>query len=170
MRRFGLLILGIILGALAMYFYFKNNQDMSTKPPTIKPPLGVITPEQIKTLDNAYDQRYTIISDSLFKGSKTGDNRSSWYKIEDIEQYLEYAKQQAKDNGYTLDGLRLYLGAHPDTKEEKGLTTLFFVPTGYSNTAEGSVFSLQDRGNDLEGSDGLDMGNSGRPPKAKYPQ
>ena len=170
MKNFGLLILGILLGVLAMYFYLNNNQDMSTQPPTIKPPVGVISPEEIKTLDQAYNERYQIINDSLFKGSKTGDNRSSWYKLEDIENYLAYAKQQANDNGFTLDGLRLYLGAHPDTEKEKGLTTLFFVPTGYENTSEGSFFSLQKGGNDLTASDGLNKGGQGDPPSANYPQ
>ncbi|WP_178985481.1 hypothetical protein [Winogradskyella helgolandensis] len=170
MKKFGSLILGILLGALAMYYYFNNNQDMTTEPPTIKPPSGIITPEEIKTLDQAYNERYEIINDSLFKDSKTGDNRSSWYKLEDIENYLAYAKQQAKENGNTLDGLRLYLGAHPDTKEEEGLTTLLFVPTGYKNTSEGSFISMQGGGNDLEDSDGLNAGNEGMPPRANYPQ
>jgi len=170
MKNFGLLIIGVILGALVMYFYCCNDGDMITEPPTVKPPSGIITPEEIKTLDQAYNERYEIINDSLFKNSKTGDNRSSWYKIEDIEIYIAYAKQQAKDNGNTLDGLRLYLGAHPDTKEAEGLTTLFFVPTGYKNTSEGGFISVQGGSNDLKGSDGLNFGNQGMPPKANYPQ
>ncbi|MBF8149951.1 hypothetical protein ITJ86_08575 [Winogradskyella sp. F6397] len=171
MKKLVLLVLGILLGALAMYFFNNNNhQDMSTKPPNIKPPKGLISPEQIKTLDQAYNERYNIINDSLFKGSKTGDNRSSWYSLEDIENYIAHAKKQANDNGNTLDGLRLYLGANPDTNKEKGLTTLFFVPTGYKNTSEGGLFSLQDGGNDLGDSDGLDMAKSGMPPGANYPQ
>ena len=170
MKNFGLLILGIILGALAMYFYFNNYHNIKTEPPTINKIPGLITPEQIKTLDQAYNERYEIINDSLFKGSPTGDNRSSWYKLEDIENYLAHAKQQANDNGYTLDGLRLYLGAHPDTPKEKGLTTLFFVPTGYKNVSEGSIFSLQDGGGDLEDADGLNYGGKGKPPRANYPQ
>jgi len=170
MKNFGLLILGFVLGILAMYFFCYNNQNMSPEPPEIKPPSGIISPDVIKTLSQAYNERYQIINDSLFKGSKTGDNRSSWYKLEEIENYLAYAKQQANNNGYTLDGLRLYLGAHPDTGNEKGLTTLFFVPTGYENVSEGTFFSLQDGSNDLVGSDGLDMGKNGRPPGANYPQ
>ena len=170
MKNFGLLILGILLGVLAMYFYSKKNQDMSTQPPTIKPPVGVISPDKIKTLDQAYNERYKIINDSLFKESETGDNRSSWYKLDDIENYLAYAKQQANDNGYTLDGLRLYLGAHPDTAKEKGLTTLFFVPTGHKNTSEGSFVSMQKGSVDLPDSDGLNAGKTGMPPGANYPQ
>ena len=170
MKKIASLILGIILGILAMYFYYNNNQDMSTEQPTIKPPSGVISPDEIKVLSQEYNERYKIINDSLFKDSKTGDNRSSWYKIEDIENYIAYAKQQAIENGNTLDGLRLYLGAHPDTNEEEGLTTLFFVPTGYENTSESSIFSLKGESKDLKDGDGLDMGSEGHPPSANYPQ
>lgn len=171
MKNFGLLILGIILGALAMYFYFNNNHDMKTEPPTNKPPSGIIAPAKIKEISQAYNERYRIINDSLFKNPKAEDNRSTWYKLEDIENYLGYAKQQAKENGYVLDGLRLYLGAYPDTSKEKGLTTLFFVPTGYENISEGSFFALQGGGStDLPGSDGLNFGTHGKPPRANYPQ
>ncbi|MFK7833790.1 MAG: hypothetical protein AB8B52_10970 [Winogradskyella sp.] len=171
MKNFGLLIVGIVLGALAMYAYSsKNEVDMMEAPQMVKPPSGIISPAKIKSMTQAYNQRYDIINDSLFKGSKTGDNRSSWYKLEDIEQFLRYAKEQANANKKTLDGLRLYLGAYPDANGEKGLTTLLFVPTGYDGTSEGNFFSLQGGGNDLNGSDGLNFGGQGKPPGANYPQ
>lgn len=170
MKNFGLLILGIILGALAMYFYCCNDAKTLTDQVPTKP-YGLITPEKAKSLDQAYNERYKIINDSLFKDSKSEDNRSSWYKLEAIEQYLAYAKYEANNNGYTLDGLRLYLGAYPDTNGEKGLTTLFFIPTGSKTVSEGSIFSLQGGGGkDLIGSGGLNMGTQGQPPSVNYPQ
>ncbi|SDI44795.1 hypothetical protein [Winogradskyella thalassocola] len=170
MKNFGLLILGIILGALAMYFYCCNDVNKMDSSPT-KPPSGIISPTKIKELSQAYNERYRIINDSLFKNTKAEDNRSTWYKLEDIENYLTYAKKQANDNSHVMDGLRLYLGAYPDANGEKGLTTLFFVPTGYENISEGSFFSLQDEGgNDLTNSDGLNLGTHGKPPRANYPQ
>jgi len=169
MKNFGLLILGIILGALAMYFYCsKNDINMIEEPPTVKPPSGIISPAKIRSLTQEYNERYNIINDSLFKGSKTGDNRSSWYKLEDIDNYLTYAKQQAKDSSCVLNGLRLYLGAYPTIDGELGLTTLLFVPTGYENKSEGSFFSLQGGGGDLKKLDGLNMGGNGNPPNANY--
>lgn len=171
MKNFGLLVLGIILGALTMYFYCCQDVDMLAEAPTVKPPSGIISPAKIDSLSKAYNIRHRIITDSLFKNAKTEDNRSSWYKLADIEQYLAYAKQQANDNKYTMDGLRLYLGAYPDiSKENPGLTTLFFVPTGYENKSEGSFLSLQGGSNDLIKSDGLNFGTHGDPPGANYPQ
>lgn len=170
MKNFGLLILGIILGVLTMYFYCCNDVNMMEEPLTVKPPSGIISPSKIKSLTQAYNGRYQIINDSLFSPPKTEDNRSSWYKLEDIENYLLYAKQQAKDNNYVMDGLRLYLGAYPNVGDKLGLTTLLFVPTGYENKSEGNFFSLQGGSNDLGKSDGLNKGGNGEPPSANYPQ
>jgi hypothetical protein len=170
MKKFGLLILGIILGALAMYFYCSKDVNMMEEPPTIKPPAGIITPAQITVLTQAFNPRHKLISDSIFKNAKTQDNRSSWYKLEDIEDYIKYAKQQAAENNQTMDGLRLYLGAYPNNGDEPGLTTLLFVPTGFDNTSEGSFFSLQGKSGDLDNSDGLNGGGNGKPPSANYPQ
>lgn len=171
MKNFGLLILGIILGALATYFYCNKDVDSMSGPPTITEPSGLIKPDKIKSLTQAYNQRHKIITDSLFKNAKTEDNRSSWFKLEDIENYLTYAKQQAKDNNHVLDGLRLYLGAYPTLdKDNPGLTTLLFVPTGYEKKSEGSFFSLQGGSGDLTGSDGLNKGGNGDPPSSNYPQ
>ncbi|WP_405571722.1 hypothetical protein [Winogradskyella sp. Asnod2-B02-A] len=171
MKNFGSLILGILLGALAMYFYCSKDADKTEGPVAVAAPYGIISPAKIDSLTQAYNQRHKIISDSLFKKSKTKDNRSSWYKLEVIEDYIKYAKHQASENKYTMDGLRLYLGAYPDVSaEEPGLTTLLFVPTGYKNTSEGSFFSMQGRSNDLDDSDGLNLGKEGMPPGANYPQ
>lgn len=175
MKNLGTLILGIIIGGLIMYFYTQNEEKetsvmkvMSDR--QVQRPNGLISPNEARTLDQAYNERYNIINDSLFKNAKTEDNRSSWYKLEDIENYLIYAKQQAHNDGFTMNGLRLYLGAYPDDNGEKGLTTLFFIPTGYKNVAKGSMFSLQDDGGDLTKSDGLNLGGGGMPPRANYPQ
>jgi len=170
MKNFSLLILGIILGVVAASFYY-NSIGVGAPTEQLPPkPYGYITSETAKKLDEAYNERYSIINDSLFKDPKEEDNRSSWYKLQAIEEYLAYTKYEAKQGGYTLDGLRLYLGAYPDSKEGRGLTTMFFVPTGYKTVSDGSIFSLQGGGKDLPGFGGLNLGSQGTPPGANYPQ
>lgn len=172
MKKLALLILGIILGAGAMYFYFHNdeNTDDMTEVPS---PSGLIKPSEIKTLTEAYNARYDTITNQFFRGIEGGDNRSSWYSIEDLENYLTLAKQQANDLGYTMNGVRLYLGAHPTIDNVPGYTTLLFVPTGYVNTSEGNMLNppFQKGGNnDIPGGNGLNKGGVGDPPSANYPQ
>ena len=154
----------MVIGIAAAYYYLSSNQNLEE----MTKPKGLITPSEIKTLDQAYNSRHTLISDSLIDRP---DNRSSWYSIEEIESYIAYAKEQADSLGYTLDGLRLYAGAYPDTKEGPGLMTMFFVPTGSKNVSEGSMLTtLQGGGNDIQGADGLNRGSKGDPPSANYPQ
>jgi hypothetical protein len=171
MKNFGLLILGIIVGVAAMYFYSKSDQmEMKADDIEMKIP-GLITPEEATALDQAFNLKHRIISDSLFKGSKTGDNRSSYWAIEDIQNYIKHAENQAGELGYIMDGLRIYLGSYPGKDGENGLTTMFFVPTGTVNTSQGSMLSLpQGDSNDIKGADGLNFGQNGYPPNANYPQ
>ncbi|WP_179345218.1 hypothetical protein [Winogradskyella ursingii] len=171
MKNLGLLVLGVILGALAMYFFCCTSTDMGAEGPEATPK-GLISPKEAKVLDRAYNMKHNIINDSLFKNSTDGgDNRSSWWAIKNIENYIAYAKNQAKENGYMLDGLRLYLGSYPNTNTETGLTTMFFIPTGYENTSEGNMLYFpQGDGKDIPGGTGLNHGGSGVPPSANYPQ
>lgn len=172
MKNFGLFVLGIVIGALAVYFYCcKGNMEMTLEPP-LNAPKGIITPKEAKVLDQAYNLKHRIINDSLFRNSTDGgDNRSSWWSIEDIQDYINYAENQAGELGYTMDGLRVYLGAYPDTKGQTGLTTMFIIPTGVKNTSQGSFFTYpQGGGIDIPGGNGLNHGGSGQPPSANYPQ
>ena len=171
MKNFVLLILGVVLGALAMYLYYSSDQtEMRSEPATVAP-RGIITSKEAIVLDSTYNLRHRIISDSLFSSRKTSDNRSSWWSLEDVQNYINHAENQAGNLGYTMDGLRLYLGAYPEVKGQAGYTTMFFVPTGVKNTSKGSIFSLlQGGGMDIPEGDGLNIGHNGKPPGANYPQ
>lgn len=169
MKKLALIILGIIIGFIIAYLYFKPNNIMSEETPEITAPSGLITPAEARTLDQAYNSRHKLISDSIVKRP---DNRSSWYSIEELEAYIAYAKKQAGELGYTLDGLRLYEGAYPDSNGQVGYTTMFFIPTGTRNLSEGSTspVSTTTGGGDIPGGDGLNGGGEGDPPSANYPQ
>jgi hypothetical protein len=171
MKKLGLLILGMILGALAMYFYCSSDQmEVASESPTASPK-GIITSKQAEILDVAFNLKHRIINDSLFKKSTDGgDNRSSWWAIEDIQNYINHAEHQAGELGYNMDGLRVYLGSYPGKNGETGLTTMFFVPTGSKNTSQGSMFPIQLGSGDIPGGDGLNLGHEGIPPGANYPQ
>lgn len=167
MKKLALLILGFILGALAMYFYCQKETPIEMLPP---PPKGLITPAEAKVLDQAYDTRYKLVSDSIVTRAG-GDNRSSWFALEDVKGFLTYAQNQAGELNYTMNGVRIYLGAKPKDKEGAGYTTMFMMPTGYINKSEGSMFMLQTGGKgDIIGGNGLNHGENGDPPGANYPQ
>ncbi|MFV0571821.1 MAG: hypothetical protein ACK5M1_05240 [Xanthomarina gelatinilytica] len=167
MKKFILFIFGILLGIAAYYFYLKITTDGTDV--TIVAPKGLITPEEAKTLDQAFNSRHALISDSIVKRP---DNRSAWWSLEDMKNYLKYAENESKELGYNMDGVRVYLGAYP-TEAEVGYTTMFLVPTGVENISQGnsSLFNmLPPGGGDIPGGSGLNDSSGGNPPSAKYPQ
>lgn len=164
MRKLFLLLLGIAIGIIATYFYLNPNQNFES----MKPPKGLISPKEMRALDKAFNSRHQLISDSIVGKP---DNRSAWFAIDDIIAYLDHAKHQAADLGYTLDGIRIYLGAHANTEEGVGLTTTFIAPTGKRKSSDGGMVSAAQGGKgDIDGGDGLNDGSSGVPPGANYPQ
>lgn len=166
MKNFFLFLLGLIIGAAAVYFYCCSDKAEES----FEAPKGLITPAEAKVLDRAFDSRHQLISDSIVKRP---DNRSSWYSLADMRAYLNYAENEAKGLGYTMDGIRVYLGAYP-TDKEVGYTTVFFIPTGTLNAtnSESSMFnfSFQGGSGDITGGKGLNAGGPGEPPNSNYPQ
>ena len=167
MKNFLLLFIGVIIGALLMYYYCRQPKLEKI----VSAPKGLLTTEQAKTLDQAYNPRHKLISDAIVTRNG-GDNRSSWYGLEQVRNYLNYAEKEAEELGYTMDGVRIYLGAHPNQNGEAGYTTMFFIPTGKPHKANASMFnfSMQSGGGDIPGGGGLDHGNQGDPPDTNYPQ
>ncbi|SHJ06911.1 hypothetical protein [Aquimarina spongiae] len=60
------------------------------------------------------------------------DAREFWWSVEDLLEYLKYVKKKSRKMGIDNPGIRVYLGAYPETKckKHKGYSTLFFAPTG----------------------------------------
>ena len=124
---------------------------------------GLISSEKAKELNDAFTTRCELISKDIVKRP---DNRSSWYSIKELKAYLKYAKKQAKKNGYKMNGVRIYCGAYPTTKEAVGYSTSFIVPTARIIDGKGDV-----GGNgDIPNGHGLNDGQQGDPPNANYPQ
>ena len=170
MKKLIYILLGVIIGVAGSYFYCSQCtiKEMSYQETIVKPK-GVISPAEAKALDHAFNSRHKLISDSVVKRP---DNRSSWFSLEDLTNYLKYADSQATSLGYKMDGIRIYLGAHKDEDTLVGYTTMFLIPTGYKNISEGSssFFTTIRKSGDLTNGDGLNDGVSGFPPESNYPQ
>ncbi len=126
-------------------------------------PKGLITPAEAKKLNDAYTERHELISKNI---TKRPDNRSSWYSLEEIKAFIEYAEAQAKDLGYEMDGIRIYCGAYPEENGQAGYSTAFLIPTTSGSLGKDGNGSSRD----MPGGDGLNIGQQGQPPNANYPQ
>ena len=170
MKKLIYILLGVIIGVAGSYFYCSQCaiKEVSHQESIVKPK-GLISPAEAKALDQAFNSRHQLISDSIVKRP---DNRSSWYSLEEMTNYLKYADSQATSLGYKMDGIRIYLGAHKDEDNLVGYTTMFLIPTGYKNISEGnsSFLANQNPSGDIGNGSGLNNGTGGNPPGSNYPQ
>lgn len=166
MKKLSLLVVGAIIGFAAAYFYLGGTPDDGV-PETVDAPRGVITEAEGIALDKAFNAKHRLISDSIMKRP---DNRSSWFSLKDVRDYLIYAEAETAKAGYNMDGVRIYLGSYQDGQEGAGYTTMFFVPTGSKAVSEGGLFTATFQGGgDIPGGPGLNNGGNGDPPQGNYP-
>lgn len=126
-------------------------------------PKGLISPLQAKKLNDAYTSRCELVSRNI---TKRPDNRSTWYALEDIKNFLSLAEAQAKELGYEMDGIRIYCGAYESKDGQAGYSTSFIVPTAGKKTGEEG----DGESHDINDADCLNFGQNGFPPDANYPQ
>ena len=174
MKKFLLLLVGFILGALAMYYYCcaKSGEKTMEKMAIVRPK-GVITPAQAKVLNDNWTNTRKQAVDSA---AGRPDNRSSWWSLDDIKNYLSYAESQADTLGYKMDGIRVYLGVYSSNAPEgkADYATMFIVPTGTKSQSKANFnffnFSAQIGGGDIGGAGALNDAPPGYPPDSGYPQ
>ena len=167
MKNLFTFILGLIIGALIMYFYCCKQEPIEMNP--IKPH-GVITQEEAVFLDKNWTEYRKMANDSA---AGKPDNRSCWWSLEDMRNYLDYAESQAKDLDYTMNGVRVYLGVYGEEagEDKAGYTTMFLAPTGIPIQPAGTSNFVARTGNgDIPGGDPLNDSTGGNPPPANYPQ
>lgn len=126
-------------------------------------PKWLIKPEEAKVLSDEFTARNRVLSKRIVGRS---DNRSCWWSVEDIEEFLAHAKKQARAKGHELNGIRAYFGAYAPNQGKVGESTIFMVPTA-------SIVDGKDGPGDtadIPDADGFNFGGPGDPPGSGYPQ
>ncbi len=116
-------------------------------------PKGIITAQRAQSLN---DNWTTLRAKANEAAAGQPDNRSSWYSLPDMKDFLDYIQE----NNPKVNGVRFYLGVETSKENPKGMTTIFMVPTEDDNGSN----------QDITGADGMDRGDLGDPPQANYPQ
>ena len=130
-------------------------------------PKNTITVKKAKELSNNFDQRYKAMSEVIGKD----DNRSGWYSLGELEQYIAYIKKEGAAKKLDVDGIRIYFGAYgPNESGRENYATLFLVPTVKSNIdANVKGFApVANQSNDTDQIEPLNWSDLGNPPKKKY--
>ncbi|AXP82710.1 hypothetical protein CJ739_3648 [Mariniflexile rhizosphaerae] len=167
MKKLSYIILGIIIGALVTYFFCPR--EKGEDPVKIVKPKGVISVEKAKELNANWTlHRKAAVDSAAQKQGRKQDDRSTYWSLEDIENYLGYAKNQADSLGYQMTGIRVYLGVYGKNAglTKKDLTTMFIVPTGKKSTASSLNLNLRGGHEDVP----VDPLNEGAGGTGGYPQ
>ncbi|GAA4809517.1 hypothetical protein [Litoribaculum gwangyangense] len=164
MRKLTYIILGFIIGAVLTYYFCPRHvgEEMGLK---IVKPKGVITVNEAKELNkNWTDFRKSAVDSAAKKQGRNQDDRSTYWSLDVIENYLAYAKAESDSLGYDMTGIRIYLGVYGKNagQAKKDLSTMFIVPTGKKKTSEASMslFYAQKGDEDLP-TDPLNDGTGG---------
>ncbi|PCH77777.1 MAG: hypothetical protein COB98_02525 [Flavobacteriaceae bacterium] len=135
----------------------------------VSKPRGLISPSQARVLNKEFiktrSKEMNKIVKKLTNDKKEQDVYSTWFSIEELENFIAYTKEKATEKGKKLTGLNVFLGAYgTDIKHSKksDLSTVFFAPTTEINKLEGMELSTE---SDTE-LDGLNSGTIGWPPKS----
>ena len=167
MKKLAYIILGFIIGAVLTYYFCPRDLGEETLHTKIIKPKGLVSPGQAKKLnDNWTKFREAAVDSAAKKQGRNKDNRSTWWSIEDIENYIKFAKNQTDSLQYNLTGIRVYLGVYGDNagRTKKNLSTMFLIPTVKKRKAEASMNSFNmilQKGDDCEECDGLNDGTGG---------
>ncbi len=71
------------------------------------------------------------------KGQGYRDTREFWYSVEELQDYLDYVKQESAAQGVKHPGIRIYFAAYPTSSNQKSLATVFLAPTKEKGRVEG---------------------------------
>lgn len=164
MKKLAYIILGFIIGAVLTYYFCPRPDDTEAMDTKIVKPKGVISVKEAKVLNtNWTDFRKAAVDSAAKKQGRNKDNRSTYWSLEDIENYLLYAKAQSDTLGYDMTGIRVYLGVYGKNagQSKKDLTTMFIVPTGKKSHSKAGMLNYNfQRDQDIPG-DPLNEGNGG---------
>ncbi|WP_067146285.1 hypothetical protein [Pseudotamlana agarivorans] len=156
MKKLVLLVLGFILGAVITYYFCPRPLQEEVAEQKIVKPKGLITFDEAKVLNDNWSKYRQKAVDSASKkyGGRNKDTRNVNWPLEEVENYIAYAKSQADSLGYEVTGLRVYLGVYGKNQGQakKNLSTMFIVPTGTKTTSKASSlnFNLQGGPTDLD--------------------
>lgn len=158
-------LIGVLLLALSLNACVNNNQKVVN---TTRPD-HAITKDQAIALSDNYKARYDGISRAIGKQ----DNRSTWYSLAELKQYIAYIEAQGNEKKYDVDGVRFYLGAYSTSDknpDKQNYTTIFLVPTGKkAGAVTKSSAPPVTASPDITDIDPYNLGAGGFPPSGVYP-
>ena len=126
-------------------------------------PKKCISPKEAREL---HDEWTSKRGNQTKKSLGHEDARDFWWSLDELQEYLDYVKEESKKQGVKKPGIRVYLGTYTKEKckHKKGLSTVFFAPTGAKPGGLGKDGADDPNNYDI---DAFNFGGGGWPPN-KY--
>ena len=108
-------------------------------------PKDTITVAQAKILSKNWEQNNPLEVDSTLEVEGSNKKiRSVWWSLEEVKEYLHYAKSKSDSLGYKMTGVRVYLGNYGKDPDpfKKNRNTMFMVPTGAKKQSKASSLNI----------------------------
>jgi len=117
---------------------------------------------------------YTKTNNKILTEARNGQPDSRWYSftIEEMEGYIQYVKEQAKEKNIKNVGIKIYMGKysanHPANKMAKpefaGYQTIFLMPTTKKEATDARRGGSTDEYEKIESIQPMNMTNLSPPP------
>ena len=135
---------------------------------TVKP-TQLISFEKGKELNKNYNEKRSAM---LMERMGMEDANAFWFSIEELERYITYVKETGEAKGYTVDGIRVYLGVYSSEEAKNAdYTTVFLAPTvakGAAQIQRDGTIPAPLNPIDITEIEPLNYGSMGNPPKLNY--
>lgn len=124
-------------------------------------PQKCISVQEAKVLQSKWvETRATEIE----KAQGYQDTREFWYSLEELQEFLDYVREESANQGVNRPGVRIYFGAYPKTNEKKSYATIFLAPTKEKSALEEEEFENSAANENNYDIDPLNDGTGGLPP------
>lgn len=93
------------------------------------------------------------------RGQGYKDTREFWFSLDELQEYIDYVREESQKQGAVNPGIRIYFGSYPPgaNNREKSYSTVFLAPTKDVTNSPTSTVNNYDI-------DPLNESNGGVPP------
>jgi hypothetical protein len=125
-------------------------------------PNKCITVDDAKELQNKWKESRAL---EIEQAQGYQDTREFWYSLDELQEYLDYVKEQSTAQGINKPGIRIYFGAYAKTPVKKSYATIFLAPTKEKSAPlEGEEDTSNNAVNNYD-IDPMNITSGGDPPK-----
>ena len=122
-------------------------------------PAKCITVEKARELQENWKKSR---AEEIEKGQGYQDTREFWYSLEELQEYLDYVKEESAKQDIKKPGIRIYFASYPKSNEKKSYATVFLAPTkGPSSEEDLEAAANQANNYDI---DPFNLSHGGEPP------